>query len=68
MSDLSELLSPGVWPVLHRKIVERRADFLESLLGINSLEDLRRIQGSIAALDWVVEEAKPKRKLEEEEE
>lgn len=68
MSDLSDLLSPGVWPVLHRKIVELRADFLESLLGINSLEDLRRIQGSIAALDWVVEEAKPKRKPEEEEE
>jgi hypothetical protein len=59
MSRPIEILDPDIWPALRRRIEERRAECIEGLMQTTP-EALRGNQQYIAALDWVLEEAKPK--------
>lgn len=60
-----ELIESDVWPSIRRKIQEKRAECIEGLLHIHP-EGLRGEQKFIAALDWVVEQAMPKKPDNEE--
>lgn len=48
-----------IWPRVARAVVEERARCMQGLLHVRSLEDMRRQQGFIEALDWVLDEARP---------
>ncbi|HWG71258.1 MAG TPA: hypothetical protein VN692_17710 [Steroidobacteraceae bacterium] len=49
-----------LWPRVARSIVEERARRLRDLLHVGTVEAMRKEQGFIEALDWVVGEASPK--------
>jgi acyl-CoA hydrolase len=53
-----ELIESGDWPSLRRKIEAKRTEYVDGLLRVTP-EALRGEQQFIAALDWVLEEAKP---------
>jgi hypothetical protein len=55
-----ELLEPESWPALRERIHQERARRVEGLLRVMNLDGLKNQQGFIEALDWVLEEAKPK--------
>lgn len=54
-----DLIETDPWPTLKPKIMAERADRMEALLRVTK-EALPQQQGFIEALDWVLEEAKPK--------
>jgi hypothetical protein len=60
MTTPVELLEPESWPALRERIHQERARRVEGLLRVMNLDGLKNQQGFIEALDWVLEEAKPK--------
>lgn len=49
-----------VWPRLREKIAAERARRIADLLFVSTLEAMRMEQGFVQALDWVLEEARPR--------
>ena len=60
MSHAFDLLESDVWPRLRVAIATNRKDRMAGLLNVATLEGMRKEQGYIEALDWVLEEAKTK--------
>ena len=60
MSSPFDLIESDEWPAIRARIGNERVRRVEGLLRVGSLESLRLQQGFIEALDWVLEEAKPK--------
>jgi hypothetical protein len=58
--SLFDLIETDPWPTLKPKIMREREDRLNALLHAATLDGMRQQQGFIEALDWVIEEAKPK--------
>lgn len=67
MSLPFDLIESDSWPLLRQKIAIKRAECFEDLLNIATLESMRKQQGFIEALDWLVDEAKPKPRPAEDE-
>lgn len=57
---IPDLIETDVWPVLRFKIEKERAGRINDLVGVQTLDEMRRQQGFIECIDWVLEEAKPK--------
>lgn len=53
------LIESDVWPRLRSVIMQEREERMEALLRV-SPDKLAAQQGFVEALDWVMEEAKPK--------
>lgn len=58
MSGHFDLVEVDVWPRLRPAIEAERANLVEGLTRIDA-ESLRYYQGRIAALDWVLQMARP---------
>jgi len=54
-----------VWPRVARAIRENRAECMEGLLRCADLDAIRRMQARVETLDWVMDEAKPKKPPQE---
>ncbi len=63
-----ELIESDVWPAIRQKISEERERRLSDLLNVATIEEMRAQQGFIEALDWVVNEARPRRQPTENDE
>ena len=55
-----DLIETDPWPTLKPKIMAERAARIEGLLHVPTLDGMRQQQGFVEALDWVLEEARPK--------
>lgn len=62
-----DLIESDSWPLLRQKIAAERERRLNDLLHVATLEGMRKEQGFIDALDWIVDEAKPKPRPSEDE-
>ena len=56
----SSITEYDVWPRVREAILTERGRRMGGLLHVATLEGMRMEQGFIEALDWVLEEAKPK--------
>ncbi len=65
MSEHFNLIETDHWPILRQKIVEERARRIDGLLAVATLEGMRKEQGFVDALDWIIDQAKPRPQLTE---
>jgi hypothetical protein len=60
-----DLIDTESWPAIRGRIQIERERRIEGLLYVLDMHGLKKEQGFIEALDWVLEEAKPKPKVRE---
>lgn len=56
-----DLIETDPWPRLKQKLVAERMRRIEGLMRASALDALRKEQGFIEALDWVLDEARPQK-------
>ena len=59
MSHAFDLLESDVWPRLRGEIAAEKQSRLEGLLHVTTLDGMRKEQGFIGALDWIMTRANP---------
>lgn len=60
MSIPLDFIETDTWPDLRPRVQTERTARLQGMLFVATIDMLKYEQGFIAALDWVLEEAKPK--------
>ena len=58
--SFASISEADVWPRVRRAVADERERRYGDLLAVATLEMMRHEQGFIAALDWVLAEARPK--------
>ena len=54
-----DLIESDVWPRLREEIAAERRRRMEGLLNVATLEGMRKEQGFIECLEWVLDRANP---------